>query len=520
MLLPIMLFLLLLGLLFFYNFYYKRRNLPPGPWPLPLLGNLRAFKHETPEHCFLRWRRQYGDVFTMWMGEVPVVCVADYAKIMETFQKDGDTYAGRYNNNALERMLRGGIFGVIFTEGNLWREQRRFALHIFRDFGVGKNLMQNKILSEMELMFERIDGEIGLAKEVNIAELLDLSVGSIINNLLFGYRFDDEHLDEFREIKRLLRLMIENSFHPLRIVFAMRPDLLRRLPLLGRFFEEMRKRTSDMQSFFSKQIKVHLEEIDLDDLDAPPQDLVEAFLREKAKRDATGEPHDYTLEQLNGLCNDLWIAGQETTSTTLAWGIAYLIAHPDVQAKVQTEIDRLIDAGSDNGSKEQQRRLITVSDRAALHYTNATINEIQRLANLVPINLMHKLTRDVVIDGYQLRKGCAITPQISAVLADDKIFDNPNEFRPERFLDEAGKLKRVDELIPFSIGKRQCLGEPLARMELFLFFANLLNQYKFSAGTVPPSFERKLGGAALCPEYRCRIEKRSNSNSSIGIAQP
>jgi cytochrome P450 len=84
----------------------------------------------------------------------------------------------------------------------------------------------------------------------------------------------------------------------------------------------------------------------------------------------------------------------------------------------------------------------------------------------------------VNINGYTLRKGQWIVPQISIILRDPKIYPNPKAFQPERFLDEDGKLKRADELIPFSIGKRQCLGEGLARLELFLVMANLLNQYK------------------------------------------
>lgn len=113
-----------------------------------------------PEQCFLRWRRQYGDVFTFWMGEFPIVFVADYAKIMETFHKDGETYAGRFIFEELDLLLKGefemgeklrikmhlgGTFGVIFTEGDHWREQRRFTLHILREFGLGKNLMQEKV---------------------------------------------------------------------------------------------------------------------------------------------------------------------------------------------------------------------------------------------------------------------------------------------------------------------------------------------------------------------------------------
>uniref|UniRef100_A0A914H2L1 Unspecific monooxygenase n=1 Tax=Globodera rostochiensis TaxID=31243 RepID=A0A914H2L1_GLORO len=482
----VLLFTLLIGLISFYNFYYKRRNLPPGPPPLPLIGNLHSFQRTMPEQRFLQWRHEYGDVFTFWMGETPVVCVVDYAKIMANFQKDGDAFAARHVPIEYETAIKGGVYGVIFTDGELWREQRRFTLHVLRDFGLSKDLMQERIIQELQPMFERMNEQIELGSEQNMGELLDVAVGSIINNLLFGYRFEND-LGKFKEIKELLREQIQVSLHPLTAIFHLNPHFFGRLPFLSAVFDRICK---------------HIKVINDQDWDTPSTDFVEAFLKEKAKRDASGEQHNFTMEQLNGIWIDLWAAGQETTSTTIAWGIAYLIHHPQIQTKMREELRR-IDANS--------TRVVTVSDRSELPYTNAVICEIQRVANLVAFNLLRRLTRDVTIDGYLLKSGTAVCPQISAILMDDKIFDEPTEFRPERFLDEEGKLKRVNELIPFSIGKRQCLGESLARMELFIFVANLFKQYEFLSGAKMPSLQRKMGAAIQCPQFTCRIVRKSES---------
>jgi len=198
-----------------------------------------------------------------------------------------------------------------------------------------------------------------------------------------------------------------------------------------------------------------------------------------------------------------WIL-KETSSTTLAWAFAFMLNNPTVIPKVHKELDEVIGV--------EHRRLVTIADRPNLPYINALVNEVQRCANLIPQNIPHKLTRDVVVDGFHLPKGLTVVPQISAVFIDDGAFENPEEFRPERFLDAEGKLQKCEALIPFSVGKRQCPGEPLARYELFLFLANLLQRYNIFPGKEMPSLKRDTLGvlptAVQCPQFSCRIEKR------------
>ena len=167
---------------------------------------------------------------------------------------------------------------------------------------------------------------------------------------------------------------------------------------------------------------------------------------------------------------DLWIAGQETTSNTLAWLCVYLIQNSHVQEKLHAELDLVI--GSD--------RVITLDDKSNLNYVNAVVAETQRFCNLVPINVFHRTTKDTKIHGYYIPVNTVITHQVSTVLQDERYFPDPLVFKPERFLDKNGKFFQPPELMPFGIGKRACLGEGLARLELFLFTSNISNQFKVS----------------------------------------
>uniref|UniRef100_A0A915E9B5 Unspecific monooxygenase n=1 Tax=Ditylenchus dipsaci TaxID=166011 RepID=A0A915E9B5_9BILA len=400
-------------------------------------------------------------IYTYWVGELPVVCITDLNKIIETFQKDGETYAGRYSPTEMYKLLKGGTTGVVLLKevGNrifglkidlfiyckcseLWRDQRRFTLHVFRDFGLGKNLMQEKILLEVGALIAKIDAENEKGKtEHNVHSHIDMAVGSIINKLLFGYRYSEDKEEEFHHLK-------------------------------GPQFNESVRVHDQLYQFYEKIIREH--EADLD-LNEPPTDYVAAFLKKKAKQDKLGEPHYYTISQLKSMCFDLWLAGQETTSTTLAWG----------------------------GDRQ-----ITLADRPNLPFTNAVVNETQRVCNLLPQNIFHKTTKDVTIYGHLIKKGTCILPQISAVLCNDDIFQNAEKFNPNRFLDVNGQLKKCDELIPFGVGKRQCLGEALARMELFLILANIFNTFKVSACETPPSLTRSYGGTVQCPPYLCKMQRR------------
>uniref|UniRef100_A0AC34GE25 Cytochrome P450 n=1 Tax=Panagrolaimus sp. ES5 TaxID=591445 RepID=A0AC34GE25_9BILA len=121
---------------------------------------------------------------------------------------------------------------------------------------------------------------------------------------------------------------------------------------------------------------------------------------------------------------DMWIAGQETNANILVFSVLYLLHNPHVQEKLHVELDTVI--GSD--------RRINFADKNSLIYVNAFINEVQRSVNLLPLNLLHKTLKDVKIGDYYINKNTVVVPQISVVMYDDKIFPEPQKFKPERFI--------------------------------------------------------------------------------------
>lgn len=167
---------------------------------------------------------------------------------------------------------------------------------------------------------------------------------------------------------------------------------------------------------------------------------------------------------------DLFFAGTETTSTTLRWGLLYMALYPEIQEKVQAEIDRVL------GQSQQP----SVAARELMPYTNAVIHEVQRMGNIIPLNVPRVASADTTLAGYHLPQGTMIMTNLTALHRDPAEWATPDTFNPEHFL-ENGQFKKREAFLPFSIGKRVCLGEQLAKSELFIFFTSLLQKFTFKA---------------------------------------
>ncbi|XP_008275705.1 cytochrome P450 2J2-like [Stegastes partitus] len=212
------------------------------------------------------------------------------------------------------------------------------------------------------------------------------------------------------------------------------------------------------------------------------------------KRDKKEDPQaGFNQETLLVCTLDLIEAGTETAATTLRWALVYMMNYPEIQEKVQAEIDRVIG----------QSRQPTMADRPNMPYAEAVIHETQRLGNIVPFGFPKMASKDTTLGEYFIPKGTSITTALSSVLFDKNEWVTPDVFNPEHFLDSKGQFLRRDAFLPFSAGKRVCIGEPLARKELFLFFTSLLQRFTFSP--VPgemPSVEGVMGFTHSPEEFR------------------
>ncbi|XP_051731740.1 cytochrome P450 2J3-like [Ctenopharyngodon idella] len=198
----------------------------------------------------------------------------------------------------------------------------------------------------------------------------------------------------------------------------------------------------------------------------------------------------FNVENLCFCTLDLFVEGTDTAATTLYWGLLYMMKYPETQARVQEEIDRVV-----GGSRQP-----SLSDKDNMPFTNAVIHEIQRIGNIVPLNLVRATVKDTQIGKYFIPKDTVVIGSLTSVLFDESEWETPHSFNPGHFLDAEGNFRKRDAFFPFSIGKRVCLGEQLARMELFLFFSSLLQRFTFSLTVgVEPNLDY-LMGTTRCPK--------------------
>uniref|UniRef100_A0A8C0RAC4 Cytochrome P450 2J2 n=1 Tax=Canis lupus familiaris TaxID=9615 RepID=A0A8C0RAC4_CANLF len=458
---------LLLGavaFLFFADFLKRRRpkNYPPGPVPLPFVGNFFHLDFEQSHLKLQRFVKKYGNVFSVQMGDMPLVVVTGLPLIKEVLVDQNQVFVNRPITPIRERVFKNS--GLIMSSGQIWKEQRRFTLATLKNFGLGRKSIEERIQEEAHHLIQAIEEENG--QPFNPHFKINNAVSNIICSITFGKRF--EYQDE--QFQELLRLLDEVTC----LETSMRCQLYNIFPWIIKFLPgPHQKLFNDWEKL--KLFIAHMTENHRRDWNpAEPRDFIDAYLKEMEKNrgNATSSFHE---ENLIYSTLDLFFAGTETTSTTLRWGLLYLALNPEIQEKVQAEIDRVIG----------QSQLPGLAVRESMPYTNAFIHEVQRMGNIVPLNVPREVTGDTTLAGYYLPKGTVIVTNLTALHRDPAEWATPDTFNPEHFL-ENGQFKKREAFLPFSIGKRVCIGEQLARSELFIFFTSLVQRFTFR----PPDNEK------------------------------
>ncbi|OCT66282.1 cytochrome P450 2C15 [Xenopus laevis] len=430
-------------------------KLPPGPIPIPFLGNFLQLKGKEIFKSLIELSKKYGPVYTIHLGMEPVVVLCSCDIVKEALNENGDEFGARGYMPLLDKISQGG-HGVVGSNGERWKQLRRFSLMTLRNFGMGKRSIEERIQEEAHFLTKEFKNTKG--KPVDPTFYFSKAVSNVICSIVFGDRFEYEDT----EYLRLLNL-INQTFRGFSSIWGQLynifPKVMGKLP--GPH-NTIFKNVDGLQEFILKRIKMHQETLD----PSSPRDFIDCFLIKMQQEKDVPQTEFHMVGAVNTTF-DLFGAGTETVSTTLRYGLLILLKHPDIEERIHKEIDSVIG----------RNRAPCIEDRSRMPYTDAVIHEIQRFIDIIPMGLPHKLTCNVKFQGYCIPKGTTVYPMLSSVLHDPKQFKYPDLFNPGHFIDENGKFCKNDGFMPFSSGKRICAGEGLARMELFLFISTILQKF-------------------------------------------
>ncbi|XP_060114370.1 cytochrome P450 2G1-like [Heteronotia binoei] len=460
----------------------KRRQLPPGPAPLPILGNLLELRAYNILTFFKELRDRYGPVFTIHLGPRRVVVLYGYEVVKEALVDHAEAFSGRGHLATVDDFVQG--LGIAFANGERWRQLRRFTLSTLRNFGMGRHSIEERIQEEAHFLLEEIRKTEGSAFDPTF--FLSRSVSNVICSIVFGRRFDYQDQGFLTLLAKINENFVGMSGASGQL-YEMFSWIMKFLP---GSHQQLFRNLNDICDFVSERVQVNKASLDPDN----PRDFIDCFLIqiEKESKNPSSEFH---LKTMVMTILNLFVAGTETVSSTLRFGLLILMKYPEVQAKVFQEIDAVIG----------KNRLPAVESRAQMPYTDAVIHEIQRFSDVIPMNLPHALTKTMQFRGYTLPEGTNVFPLLTSVLKDPGSFPEPEKFNPGHFLDEEGRFKKNDAFMPFSAGKRICVGANLARMELFIFLTALLQNFTLRSPVDPQDLDLTpplSGFANIPPTYQ------------------
>lgn len=458
------------------KFYLDVRSLPPGPFPLPFIGNILQLRQPRPLfEKAIAWRAQYGDPFTIWLGHRPMIIATSKESFKEISGPFRNSLGGRMQT-VLGDLQSRGYPDIIFSDFNpAWDTLRRVGHVAIRKYAKTDklaNLVAEKVDVEVERMFPDSSAEENGAK-MDYIEYIEDIVNSVLAKSAFGAGFEKGSAD-YEEFRRLIQLFETEGSN------GLPSDIM---PILGWiFFRKENIIRGSINSFMAINDKMFKEAKDsytpgasrhFTDalLDARAEFLAES--RESAKY--------LTDEALRQAVFDIFGAGTGTTRTILSYSLLHLANDQELQDELRDEISGVL------GVSEGGRNCLD-ADRASLPKINSFIQEVIRCYPAAPLSLPRSALVDVTLNGRQLPKGTNLLINLWAVNRDVQTWgDDANEFKPKRFM-SASKEQINQGQTSFGIGSRSCPGEKMANADITYVLVRTLQKLKIQ----PPSGKMNL----------------------------
>lgn len=445
------------------RFYHKVSQYPKGPFPLPIVGNLLTLAKEKELHKkATEWSKYYGDPFTLWVGSRPMIVLNSYEVIKEGLVERRHDFAGRFATKLGDIQIRDD-HDIVFEDYNAtWKALRKVAVTAVRKYAVSESL-ENLCTEIVDAYVDSLDDE-PLTVDARVP------IMSIIINVLsvsaFSAKFDAKSPD-------LNRMMTINRTFTELAPNGLPSDIA---PWLGVLYRAREKRCEDLFAEIRSIVRRMYAGAKETYQPGKVLNFTHAILsaRDEALEQEKNDAEFLTEGNMVQILIDLFGAGTDTSIGELQWLLLKISREPSIQDKIRKEID-------DNIGQSPP----TMKDIERLPYTMACIMETLRCYPIAPFGLPHKASHDSVIAGIAIPKDTRLMYNAYSVNHDPKLWVDHDVFRPERFLNPVtGTLLSKDRLPPllsFGLGPRSCLGEKLAKADMFYVIVRLVQRLSISA---------------------------------------
>ncbi|XP_053179017.1 cytochrome P450 1A1 [Scomber japonicus] len=443
----------------------------PGPKPLPIIGNVLEVGSK-PYLSLTAMSKHYGPVFQIQIGMRPVVVLGSNEIVRQALIKQGDDFSGRPDLYSFRFINDGKSLSFSTDKAGVWRARRKLAYSALRSFSTLEGttpeyscMLEEHICKEGEYLLKRLNSVMKEDGSFDPFRNIVVSVANVICGMCFGRRYD--HNDQ--ELVGLVNLSDEFG----QVVGSGNPADF--IPILQFLPSTTMKRFVNLNErfvkFVQKIVTEHYSTFDKDNIRDITDSLIDHCEDRKLDENSNIQVSD---EKIIGIVNDLFGAGFDTVSTALSWSVMYMVAYPEVQERLFQELKDTV--GLD--------RTPLLSDKPHLPYLEAFIMEIFRHSSFLPFTIPHCTTRDTSLNGFFIPKDTCVFINQWQVNHDPELWKDPSSFNPERFLSADGtELNRLEgeKVLTFGMGKRRCIGEVIARNEVYLFLAILVQKLHFHA---------------------------------------